>query len=123
VGRFDLDRSTRVLVNLIENAVKYSPADSPIEVGVGRREAWIEVSVADRGPGVAPDEIERIFEPLYRPAGAPPDVGSAGLGLAIARQFAEAQGGSLRYTERPGGGSIFTLRLPAADLNTRVSEV
>jgi two-component system sensor histidine kinase KdpD len=68
-----------------------------------------------------PDEIERIFEPLYRPANAPPDVGSAGLGLAIARQFAEAQGGALAYTPRPGGGSVFTLRLPAVDLDTGIS--
>jgi two-component system sensor histidine kinase KdpD len=123
VGRFDLAHSTRVLVNLIENAAKYSPADTPIEIHVSRRDEWIEVSVRDRGPGVAPDEIDRIFEPLYRPADAPPDVGSAGLGLAIARQFAEAQGGTLGYAARTGGGSVFTLRLPAADLKTGVSAV
>jgi two-component system sensor histidine kinase KdpD len=117
VGRFDLAYSIRVLVNLIENAVKYSPADSPIEIDVTRRDRWIDVAVRDRGPGVPPDEIERIFEPLYRPAAAPPDVGSAGLGLAIARQLAEAQGGTLAYAPRAGGGSVFTLRLPVADLD------
>lgn len=116
VGRFDLAHSIRILVNLIENAVKYAPVESPIEVGVARRGPWIDVTVADRGPGVAPDEIERIFEPLYRPSNAPPDAGSAGLGLAIARQFAEAQGGTVAYTPRIGGGSVFTLRLPAVDL-------
>jgi two-component system sensor histidine kinase KdpD len=116
VGRFDLAHSVRILVNLIENAVKYAPTDTPIEVDVTRRDQWIEVTVSDRGPGVAPDEAERIFQPLYRPANAPPDRGSAGLGLALARQFAEAQGGALAYAPRAGGGSVFTLRLPAVDL-------
>ena len=86
-----------------------------------RRDQWIEVTVSDRGPGVAPDEAERIFQPLYRPANAPPDRGSAGLGLAIARQFAEAQGGTLGYAPRAGGGSVFTLRLPAVDLDAGIS--
>ena len=117
VGRFDLSHSVRILVNLMENAHKYAPQDAPIMVDVTRRDRWIEISVSDRGPGVAPDEVERIFEPLYRPPNAPPDVGSAGLGLAIARQFAVAQGGTLAYAPRLGGGSVFTLRLPAVDLD------
>jgi two-component system sensor histidine kinase KdpD len=121
VGRFDLSHSIRILVNLIENALKYAPVDTPIEVNVARHNQWIEVTVSDRGPGVAPDETERIFEPLYRPANAAPDVGGVGLGLAIARQFAEAQGGALAYTPRPGGGSIFTLRLRAVDLEAGIS--
>jgi two-component system sensor histidine kinase KdpD len=121
VGRFDLANSIRILVNLIENALKYAPPDSPIDVAVARHGQWIEVTVSDRGPGVAPDEVERIFEPLYRPASAPPDVGSAGLGLAIARRLAEAQGGALDYAPRPGGGSVFTLRLPAVDLEAGIS--
>jgi two-component system sensor histidine kinase KdpD len=74
------------------------------------------VSVADRGAGVPPEERERIFAPFYRPAGSPPDAGSAGLGLSIARQLAEAQGGTLHCEPRPGGGSRFVLRLPAADI-------
>jgi two-component system sensor histidine kinase KdpD len=122
VAKFDLAHSIRILVNLIENALKYAPADTPIEVDVRKREQWIEVTVSDRGPGIAPDEVGRIFEPLYRPANAPPDVGSAGLGLAIARQFAEAQGGALAYTARPGRGSVFTLRLPAVDLDAGIRD-
>jgi two-component system sensor histidine kinase KdpD len=59
---------------------------------------------------------ERIFEPFVRATNAPTDVGGAGLGLAIARGLAEAQGGSLSYAPRAGGGSIFTLRIPAVDL-------
>lgn len=121
VGRFDLAHSIRILVNLIENALKYAPADTPIEVDVSRHGEWIEIAISDRGPGVAPDEVERIFEPLYRPATALPDAGSAGLGLAIARRFAEVQGGALAYAPRPGGGSVFTLRVPAVDLDAGIS--
>jgi two-component system, OmpR family, sensor histidine kinase KdpD len=117
VGRFDLTHTVRILVNLLENARKYAPPESPIELGVTRRGQWLEITVSDRGPGVPPQEKERIFEALYRPRGVRPDAGSAGLGLAIARGLADAQGGSLTYSSRPGGGSVFTLRLPAVDVS------
>lgn len=116
VGRFDLVHSLRVLVNLIENAHKYSPPGVPIGLRVYREDSWIAFAVSDRGPGVSPGQEERIFEPFYRAPGSPPDVGGAGLGLTIARRFAEAQHGTLSYKARPGGGSVFTLHLPAADL-------
>ena len=77
----------------------------------------LEFMVADRGPGVAWEERERIFEPFYRPATSPPDTGSAGLGLSIANRLATAQGGSVRYEPREDGGSVFILRLPAANLS------
>ena len=70
----------------------------------------------DRGPGVPPAERERIFEPFHRPAGTAPDVAGVGLGLSIARRLAEAQGGALTVAPRDGGGSVFTLSVPAADL-------
>ena len=73
--------------------------------------------MSDRGAGVAESERERIFQPFYRPGGAPPDAASAGLGLAVARRLAEAQGGSLRYEARRGGGSTLVLTLPAARLD------
>jgi two-component system sensor histidine kinase KdpD len=113
IGRFDFSDAMRVLVNLLENAFKYTPASAPIELAVRRDESWIAFAVADRGPGIAPSEVERIFAPFYRPPGVAPDSGSgAGLGLSIARSLAAAQGGSLVYTARPGGGSVFTLRVP-----------
>jgi len=116
VGRFDLVHSLRILVNLIENAHKYAPENTAIELRVYRDDGQIAFAVSDRGSGVAPDQRERIFEPFYRAPGSLPDVGGAGLGLAIARRLAEAQHGTLEYEPRPAGGSVFTLRVAAADL-------
>jgi two-component system, OmpR family, sensor histidine kinase KdpD len=115
VGSFDLSLSIRVLVNLIENAIKYSVAGTTVTLTAGRDASRILVSVSDIGPGVPPGEEDRIFTPFYRPPGERPDAGSAGLGLAIARQMAEWQGGAVTYT-RNADGSTFTLVLPAADL-------
>jgi two-component system sensor histidine kinase KdpD len=116
VGRFDLGHSLRIVGNLLENALKYAPADAPIDFTVRRDGAWLAFEVADRGPGVSAAERDRIFQPFYRAPDAPADVTGVGLGLAIARGLAEAQGGSLTVHERPGGGSVFCLRVPSADL-------
>ena len=72
--------------------------------------------IADRGPGIPVSERERIFDSFYRPNGATADSGASGLGLSIARQLAEAQGGRVSYADRPGGGSIFKFEIPAAKL-------
>lgn len=116
VGRFDFVHALRILVNLVENAHKYSPPGAPIELAIRRAGDALEMTVSDRGPGVPEAERERIFQPFYRREGIPPDVGGTGLGLAIARRLAEAQHGTLTQAARPGGGSVFTLTLPAADL-------
>ena len=116
LGRFDLVHSLRVLVNLVENAARYSPPGAPIEVEASRVRHDLIIEVRDRGPGIPAEEAEHVFESFYRPAGSVSDGGSAGLGLAISRQLAEAQRGTLAYAPRAGGGSVFTLRLPAADL-------
>ncbi|BAH39930.1 MAG TPA: DUF4118 domain-containing protein [Gemmatimonas aurantiaca] len=116
VGTFDLTHSVRILGNLLENALKYAPDNAPIDFTVVREGPMLAFRVADRGPGIADEERERIFTPFHRATSARPDVGSVGLGLAIARGLADAQGGSLQVTPRDGGGSVFTLHLPAADL-------
>jgi two-component system, OmpR family, sensor histidine kinase KdpD len=116
VGRFDLSLSIRVLVNLIENAIKYSAPGTTIRVAVRRDESRLLLSVADEGPGVPAGEDERIFTPFYRPPSERSDAGSAGLGLAIARRMAESQGGAVTFA-RTAGGSVFTLELPAANLS------
>lgn len=116
LGQFDLVHSLRVLVNLVENAARYSPPGAPVEVEASRERSDIVIEVRDRGPGIPAAEAERVFESFYRPEGSVSDGGSAGLGLAISRQLAEAQGGKLTHAARTGGGSVFSLRLPAADL-------
>jgi two-component system sensor histidine kinase KdpD len=115
-GQFDFVQALRALVNLVENALKYSPPDAPIELSASRVGSRLEFRVADRGPGVAPAERARVFEPFYRAPGATADVGGAGLGLAIASRLAGEQGGEIRHEDREGGGSVFTLSLQAADI-------
>jgi K+-sensing histidine kinase KdpD len=112
-GHFDFTHALRALSNLLENAAKYSPPGTPITIEVHRRDQRLVIAVADRGPGIAPAECERIFDAFYRPEGTPPDTGGAGLGLAIARQLAAAQGGTVVYRPRSQGGSVFELHLPA----------
>jgi two-component system, OmpR family, sensor histidine kinase KdpD len=122
VGRFDFVHSLRIVVNLLENAAKFSPDGATIELGAERHGEEIHIRVADRGPGVPAGEEERIFEPFYRPGGRFDSGGGAGLGLSIARRMAEAQGGSVRYAAREGGGSVFELRLPAASAGESAPE-
>jgi len=114
LGRFDFVHSLRILTNLVDNALKYAPIDTPVDVTGGVDNGEIVFRVADHGAGIPAAERDRMFTPFYRPAGRVADAGSAGLGLSIARRLAEAQAGTLRYTDRHGGGSVFELRLPAA---------
>jgi K+-sensing histidine kinase KdpD len=115
LGRFDFVHSLRILANLVDNALKYAPVDTPVDVTGGLDNGEIVFRVADHGRGIPPAERERIFTPFYRPVERSADVGSAGLGLSIARRLAEAQSGTLRYSDRQGGGAVFELRLPAAN--------
>ena len=121
LARFDFVYTVRILSNLIENAHKYSPPDSAIEIDATRLHDFVEIAVSDRGNGIPPAERERVFRPFYRPQGAAADGVSTGLGLAIARRFAEAQGGTLTVEDRVGGGSRFLLRLPALELNVETA--
>lgn len=116
-GRFDFAHTLRIVANLLENAIKYSPRESAVELTVRREGDRLLFVVADRGPGLPPGEEEAVFSAFYRPRHAVPDARSAGLGLALARGLAELQQGQLMYEPRTGGGSLFTLRLPAVDLH------
>jgi signal transduction histidine kinase len=109
--RGDRERLRQVVGNLIENAVKYSPAGSPVEVRARAVDSVLLVSVSDRGPGIAPVDQRLIFEKFGRVTGSQQKPGS-GLGLYIARSIAEAHGGSLDVESRPGHGATFTLALP-----------
>lgn len=122
VGYFDFSQSLRVVCNLLENAVRYSPDSQPIELAARRDNGTLVFSVSDRGPGVNADDVSRIFEPFYRATNSAPDAGRAGLGLSIARTLAEMQGGSVSYAPRAGGGSVFALCLPATELRADALE-
>jgi two-component system sensor histidine kinase KdpD len=108
---FDYVEMTQVLTNLIENAVRYSPAGAPVDLAAHRVDETIEITVADRGIGIPPGDEERIFQSFYRvPGRARPD--GTGIGLSICRGLIQAHGGSIRVERRPGGGSIFICTLP-----------
>jgi two-component system sensor histidine kinase KdpD len=104
----------QVLVNLLENALKYTPADSPVEISVRERAGEVALSVADRGPGVPKGEEERIFTKFYR-ATTDRRVGGVGLGLAICRAIVNAHGGRIWAESREGGGAVFRVALPQKD--------
>ncbi len=114
-GEFDFTHTMRALTNLLENAVKYSPADSPVVLRVWREEVLLYFAIEDRGPGVSPDEEERIFQPFYRGTSSGIRTRGTGLGLSIARQLVELQHGTLKYERRADGGSRFTMSLPAGE--------
>ncbi|MEV5509933.1 sensor histidine kinase [Streptomyces orinoci] len=103
----------RTMANIVENAVKYSPDGGPVLVAASALGDRVEVRVADRGPGVPDSAKDRIFEPFQRYGDAPRGAG-VGLGLAVARGFAEAMGGTLTAEDTPGGGMTMVLTLRAA---------
>ena len=117
--RVDAHQIRRVLVNLVENALKYSPAADTIHLQVSSTPSEAVVRVIDHGPGVPADERELIFEPFHRGTRSGGAAG-AGLGLAIARGFAEANGGRLAVESRFGQGATFVLTLPAAQVKVYV---
>lgn len=114
-AEFDPVQIEQVMMNLLENALRYAPEHSPIEVCIEQQESALLVSVTDRGPGIPPGERERIFEKFYRLTDAPevekrPQ--GLGLGLAICRGSIEAHGGKIWVEERAGGGACFCFTLP-----------
>ncbi|WP_437515380.1 HAMP domain-containing sensor histidine kinase [Sorangium sp. So ce1099] len=115
IARCDATRIAQVLNNLISNAIKYSPQGGEITVSVGEDGGRASVTVADRGMGIEPEEIERIFEPFRRASASRELVPGVGLGLWLARRIAEAHGGSLSVSSVPGQGSVFRLELPLAE--------
>ncbi len=114
VGRFDFVQALCSLVNLVENALRHTPGGVGIDLLVSRRADDLVFEVMDRGPGIAEADSGRVFEAFYR--GSASKGAGTGLGLTIAREAARLQGGSVDFRPRPGGGSIFSLRLPAEDV-------
>ena len=112
----DGDRVTEILLNLLDNALSHTPAGGLVEVGAADEGDVVRVTVADSGPGVAPEQRERIFERFYRAdSSRSASTGGSGLGLAIVRALVEAHGGEIEAGERQGGGASFSFTLPRAD--------
>jgi two-component system sensor histidine kinase KdpD len=101
----------QVLLNLLENAVKYTPAGSDIEIEGRAHDGAVSIDVRDRGPGIAPGDEARVFEKFYR--GSQAGAAGAGLGLAICKGIVEAHGGTIVVENRAGGGAVFRVTLPS----------
>ncbi len=108
----DAEKTTWVLINLLTNAIKYSPSPATIEIEVHRNDDNVEFSVRDYGKGIEEKYLPRIFDRYFKVPGSQVSSGT-GLGLAISREFIEAQGGSIRVSSRPGEGSIFVFSFKA----------
>jgi signal transduction histidine kinase len=112
--RADRAKTAEVIAGLLHNATKYAPEGSAISVSVGKDGDQASVRVADEGPGVAPEDRERIFHPFVRGNGASTGVPGSGIGLYACRRLVEAQGGRLWYEDQGGKGAAFVFTLPAA---------
>jgi two-component system, OmpR family, sensor histidine kinase KdpD len=103
------------LRQLVDNALKYSPAGSPVSLTGKSKDGRVIVSVADQGPGIPEAEQGRIFEKFYRAEASRHQIPGAGLGLVIAREIIHAHGGEIWVESQPGEGSIFQFTLPSAE--------
>jgi signal transduction histidine kinase len=108
----DNDRLRQLLLNLVDNALKYTPTGGQVTLEMRRTDGWVAVAVADTGVGIAAEDLPHIFERFYRADRSRTRSGGSGLGLAIARWIAQAHGGRLEVASKVGQGSTFTLWLP-----------
>lgn len=111
----DREALSSAVLNLLDNAIKYSPADAPVVLRASGGEGWVTIEVRDQGCGIAPEEQRRIFDRFYRSAntyGGPAK--GVGLGLALVKRIADAHGARLHVESTPGHGSTFHLSLKAA---------
>jgi PAS domain S-box-containing protein len=113
----------QIIQNLVSNAIKYSPDGSPIEVTAGRDGAAVAIAVLDRGGGIAPDEMQRIFEPFFRSERTALKASGIGLGLSVCKRLVDAQGGRLWARTRPGGGTEIGFSLPLYALDDETDAV
>ena len=98
----------QVLVNLLENAIRHTPAGTPIDISARKEDKFIAIEVADRGPGLPPDDLNRLFEKFYQAVNSKNRTG-AGLGLAICRGIVQLHGGTIEANNRPDGGAVFPI--------------
>src|SRR4029450_9679495 len=109
----DREHLRRLLLNLVDNGIKYTPAGGRVTLTLQRDGEWAALCIADTGIGIAPEELERIFQRFYRaPEAVDQGKEGSGLGLCIARSIAGAHGGHIQVESSPGQGSTFTAFLP-----------
>jgi two-component system sensor histidine kinase KdpD len=114
----DLVLMTQVLVNLLENSMKYSPAATLIEIVASTDANRLIIEVADHGPGVPEKELQRVFDKFYR-IPVPEGAGGTGLGLSICKGIVEAHGGTIKAENLPGGGLKIVIHLPLSSSGMR----
>ena len=112
--RADVEKTTWVLINLLANAIRYSPVGEPLTVRAARVGKFVQVTVQDRGPGIAAENHEKIFQRFAQIPDKSGYKGGSGLGLSIAREFITTQGGRLWVESELGSGSAFCFTLPVA---------
>jgi two-component system sensor histidine kinase KdpD len=110
----DFGLIVQTLVNIMDNSFKYSPPDSPVEISAQQVGQEIEIEVADRGIGIPPQDLARVFDKFFR-VQRPDSVVGTGLGLSICKGFVEAHGGRIWAENHPSGGTIIKLTLPMAE--------
>ncbi len=108
----------QALFNVLENALKYSPEGSPIEVNARQEASGIEIEITDHGPGIPPRDLTHVFEKFYR-VQRPDKVTGTGLGLSITKGIVEAHGGDVVAENRVGGGTMIRITLPVEPPNAR----
>jgi signal transduction histidine kinase len=122
VARCDAPKIERVLANLVGNAIKYSPDGGAIDVEVAADDRHAILSIRDGGLGIAPEDLDRIFEPFYRAPPASAGIAGMGLGLAAVKRIVEEHEGVVEVESELGRGSTFHVRLPLAETAARDEE-
>ena len=111
---YDRTRIRQVVLNLVSNAARYTEKGG-ITLGAKQEDHHVIVSIADTGPGIAPEDIERIFEPFYQGMGSRPDLGGSGLGLSVSQQLIELHEGQIWLESELNKGSTFFIAVPIAN--------
>jgi two-component system sensor histidine kinase KdpD len=109
--RMDMVLMAQVIVNLLDNALKYTPRNSSVELAAGLADHTLTLAISDRGPGIPEQDLSRVFDKFYR-VPVPEGAGGTGLGLSICKGIVEAHGGSIRAENREGGGLQMIVALP-----------
>jgi len=104
----------RSIGNVVENALKYSPLGSPLQISGASRDGWVKLEIADRGPGIPQEDLVRVFDKFHR-VNRPSQLGGTGLGLSISKGLVEANGGKIALSNRPQGGLAVTISLPRSE--------